>query len=314
MPSRFLTHPELFPARLAGEPWGEESVTLDLPGGRFRVTGLSRDQALSLSDRFDMGEGRRAKEDGENTASDPQTADREQRISDSANKRISELAIFRAAPSDFVAVDTRGWSYDLDLDGAAIAGMNLMARLGVARSAIWTCATGRDEFWGVVENVLRPLVARRLLAGNGLLVHSSAVVLDGRAFLLAGGSGAGKSTLAAMALQAGHAVMSDDLNAVVGDEIVPLPFSGDLSREVLCATPSPLHAVVALEQGTHDGVRPLSRAQAVSLLVRCAPYVNRDAALGEVLFDRAQAIACGARTAVLTFRRDGDVWPILAAL
>lgn len=306
-PSRFLTHPELFPARMAGEPWGEENVTLDLPGGPFRVSGLSSDQAFSLADRFDKGEGRRAEENGE-------SAIRERRISDSANERTIEIAIFRAAPTDFRTIDTRGWSYDLDLDGPSIAGMNLMARFSAERAAIWTSVTSRDEFWGVVENVLRPLVARRLLAGDGLLVHSAAVVLDGRAFLLAGASGAGKSTLATLALQAGHAVMSDDLNAVVGDEIVPLPFSGDLSRDVLCTAPAPLHAVVALEQGLHDGVRLLSRAEAVSLLVRCAPYINRDAALGERLLDRAQTIARAARTVALTFRRDGDVWPILAAL
>jgi hypothetical protein len=308
MPSRFLTHPELFPARMAGEPWGDESVTLDLPGGPFLVSGLSPDQALSLSDRFDKGEGRRAKENRDIAPGDERLATSDPRSA------TTEIAIFRAAPTDFVTVDTRGWSYDLDVDGPAIAGMNLMARLGAERAAIWTSAVGRDEFWGVVENVLRPLVARRLLAGNGLLVHSAAVVIDGRAFLLAGASGMGKSTLAAMALQAGHAVMSDDLNAVVGSEIVPLPFSGDLSLDLLCKTAAPLHAVVALEQGTHDAVRPLSRAQAVSLLVRCAPYVNRDAELGEALLDRAYAIARAARTAMLTFRRDGAVWPILAAL
>jgi hypothetical protein len=301
MPSRFLTHPELFPARMAGEPWGDESVTLNLPGGPYRVTGLSCDQALSVSDRFRKGEGRRTKENGESAASDPRPA-------------TSEITIFRASPTDFRTIDTRGWSYDLDIDGPSIAGMNLMARLGAERAAIWTSAAGREAFWGVLENVLRPLVARRLLAGDGVLVHSSAVVLGGRAFLLAGPSGAGKSTLAALALQAGHEVMSDDLNAVAGNEIVPLPFAGDLSPDVLCTTPAPLHAVVALEQGTHDGVRALSRAEAVSLLVRCAPYVNRDAALGEALLDRAHTIARRAKTAVLTFRRDGDVWPILAAL
>jgi hypothetical protein len=313
MASRFLTHPELFPARMAGEPWGEESVTLDLPGGPYAISGLSPDQRASLEDRFAIRGELLSNSEARSAISDPRISDPRSANSD-RRPAISEIALFRAAPSDFVTVDTRGWSYDLDIDGPAIAGMNLMARVGAEQAAIWTCAAGRDEFWGVVENVLRPLVARRLLAGDGLLVHSSAVVLDGRAFLLAGASGAGKSTLAAMALQAGHAVMSDDLNAVIGTEVVPLPFSGDLSRDVLCTTAAPLHAVVALEQGTHDDVRPLSRAQAVSLLVRCAPYVNRDAALGEALLDRAQAIASAAQTAVLTFRRDGEVWPILAAL
>jgi hypothetical protein len=284
--SRFLTQPELFPARLAGEPWGEESVTLDLPGGPFAIRGLSAEQRDSLLDRFDAGAGRPA----------------------------YELAVFRAAPSDFVVVDTRGWEYDLDIDGPAIAGLNLMARLGSDRGAIWTSATSREELWGVVENVLRPLVARRLLSGSGLLVHSAAVVLEGRAFLFAGQSGAGKSTMAAMALRAGHEVLSDDLNAVVGSDVVPLPFTGDLLPSVLRRRPAPLQAIVALEKGTRDGVRALSRAAAGALLVRSAPYVNRDPAFGETLLDRAYELAASTPTYTLTFRRDGEVWPILATL
>jgi hypothetical protein len=284
--SRFLTQPELFPARLAGEPWGEHGVTLDLPGGPFAIRGLSADQRESLLDRFDAGMGRPA----------------------------YELAIFRAAASDFTTIDTRGWEYDLDIDGPAIAGMNLMARLGSDRGALWTSATSRDEFWGVVENVLRPLVARRLLAGGGLLVHSAAVVLEGRAFLFAGQSGAGKSTMAAMALRAGHEVLSDDLNAVLGGEVLPLPFTGDLSPEALRRSPAPLHAIVALEKGTGDGIRELSKAAAGSLLVRSAPYVNRDPVLGEGLLERAHELARSTPTFTLTFRREGEVWPILARL
>ena len=55
--SRFLAQPELFPARLAGEPWGTESVTLDLPGGPFAILGLSAEQRDSLLDRFEAGSG-----------------------------------------------------------------------------------------------------------------------------------------------------------------------------------------------------------------------------------------------------------------
>ena len=170
------------------------------------------------------------------------------------------------------------------------------------------------RIWGVVENVLRPLVARRLIFGGGLLVHSAAVVLEERAFLFAGPSGAGKSTMAAMALRAGHEVLSDDLNAVVGADVVPLPFTGDLSPEALRRNPAPLRAIVALEKGAHDGIRELSKAAAGALLVRSAPYVNRDPAFGEPLLERAHALAASTPTYTLTFRRDGEVWPILAKL
>lgn len=285
--SRFLTSPSMFPARLAGEPWGAHRVTLDLPGGPFVITGISEAQALSLGDRYQRR--------------------------DAPPSIPFEIAVFRAAPSDFKTIDTRGWEYELEIDGEAIAGMDLMARLGPERAAIWTTVTARDAFWGVVENVLRPLLARRLLAGRALLVHSASVVVDGRGFLFAGMSGDGKSTIAAMALAAGHEVLSDDLNAVGDGEILPLPFTGDLPSAAVRNTAAPLHAIVALEKGSHDAMRPLSTTKSTSLLVRCAPYVNRDPAFGDALLDRAHELAVSARTGVLTFRKDGNPWPILTA-
>ena len=83
---------------------------------------------------------------------------------------------------------------------------------------------------------------------------------------------------------------------------------------MLRTAPAPLRGIVALEQGEREAARPLSRAEAVSLLARCAPYVNRDAGCADALLERAHELARTARTAALTFRRDGDGWPILAAL
>ena len=282
----FLTHPELFPARIAGEPWGSGRFVLDLPGGPFVVTGLSAEQEASLGDRFERG---------------------------TAHGSEIPVAVFRAAPSDFRAIDTRGWDYALELEGPAVAGMNLMARLHEERAAIWTCAGDRAAFWGVVENVLRPFVARRLLGAGGLLVHSAAIVIEGRGFLFPGASGSGKSTLAAMALAAGYGVLSDDLNAVLAGALQPLPFAGDLAPDALRRTPAPLHAIVSIEKGAADSVRPMSRAAAVALLVRSASYINRDRDAGDLLLDRAEELAGAATTLALTFRLGGEVWPILTA-
>jgi hypothetical protein len=288
---RFLNHAALFPARFAGEPWGESRITIDLPGGPFAIRGISEEQRASLRDRFETRDG------------------------DSAETGLAyPLQMFRAAPSDFLPIDTRGWEYELELRGAAIAGMNLMARIEEDRGAIWTSIADRESFRGVVENVLRPLVARRLLASGGLLVHSAALVIGDRGLLFVGPSGAGKSTLAGMALDHGHGVLSDDLNAIAGSQLVPLPFTGDLPHDMRCRIPATLHAIIALEKGSSEHLRELSPAAAAALLIRSAPYVNVDATLSESLLARAHALVHEVRTAVLTFRRDGDVWPILASL
>jgi len=287
---RFLAAPELFPARYSGERWGEETFALDLPGGPYRVTGLTPEQRASLGERF----------------------------RESREPAAIELVVFRAPESDFLAIDTRGWEYSLDILGTAIAGMRLMARLDGTRAALWTPADDREHFPGIFENVLRPLVAMRLLATGGLLVHSAAVIVGDRAILFPGTSGSGKSTIARMALDAGHAVLSDDLNAVVRDgdgfRLVPLPFTGDLTRDEITDRTAPLAAIAGLEKGGVESVRAMSRAEAVSLLVRCSPYVNRDPEGAELLLDRAAELARAARHGILTFRRDGLDWPILERL
>jgi hypothetical protein len=189
--------------------------------------------------------------------------------------------------------------------------MRVMARVDGARAGIWTPVEEPEECVGVVENVLRPLLAARLLATGGLLVHSAAI--DG--YLFAGRSGAGKSTIARLGLEAGQPVLSDDLNAVVPDErgfaLAPLPFTGDLDASEVSNQRTRLRAVMGLEKGEREELRAMSLAEAVSLLVRCAPYVNQDARRMPLLLDRASEIAGGTRRGVLTFRRDGHVWPIL---
>jgi hypothetical protein len=286
---RFLVAPELFPARYSGERWGEETFTIDLPGGPYRATGLTTDQRASLANRF----------------------------TESREPAVLEIPLFRAPESDFHAIDTRGWEYSLDFEGTAIAGIRLMARIDAQRAAIWTPAADREHFPGIFENVLRPLVAMRLLAAGGLLVHSAAVILADRAILFPGPSGSGKSTLSRLALDAKHEVLSDDLNAVVrageGFRLVPLPFTGDLTRDEIAKRAAPLRAIIRLEKGGTEAFRPLSRAEAVSLIVRSSPYVNRDPELAELLLDRAAELVRAVAVGVLTFRREGDAWPILAA-
>lgn len=288
----FLREPDLFPARIAGETWGTDRCDLELAGELFRIDGLSASQLQSLADRY----GPRL-----HAASETNVA--------------ATLQMFRAPASDFLEIDTRGWEYWVDLQwsdsGFTLSGMRVMARVDETRAGIWTCVDDPAELSGVVENVLRPLLAARLLANGGLLVHSAAV--DG--YLFAGRSGAGKSTIARLGLKAGLPVLSDDLNAIIPSErgfaLAPLPFTGDLEEHDVSNTLVPLRAILGLEHADDESVRPMTVAETVSLLVRCAPYVNQDPRRMQLLLERASEIAVSAAHGIVAFRPDGHVWPIL---
>ena len=51
--------------------------------------------------------------------------------------------------------------------------------------------------------------------------------------------------------------------------------------------------MLGLEKGDIEGADPLTLAETVSLLVRCAPYVNQDPHRMPLLLDRAAEIAAG---------------------
>lgn len=290
--TEFLREPALFPARIAGETWGSDRCDIELAGERFRIEGLSSSQLAGLAERY----GSRLHEP-------------------SSDDAAAVLQMFRAPASDFVEIDTRGWEYSVNIEwsetGFSLSGLRVMARVNLGQAGIWTCVDDPGELIGVVENVLRPLLAARLLATGGLLVHSASI--DG--YLFAGRSGAGKSTISRLALEAGLPVLSDDLNALVADgngfALAPLPFTGDLEASDVSNERTPLRAVMGLEKGEVESVRAMSLAETVSLLVRCAPYVNQDGLRMPLLIDRASEIAAGTTRGVLTFRRDGHVWPIL---
>ncbi len=69
-----------------------------------------------------------------------------------------------------------------------------------------------------LEHTLVDQVLPRLMAQQGeLMVHASALAIDGRHVLFVGQSGCGKSTLAGLLRRLGHAVLSDDCVQLVPD-------------------------------------------------------------------------------------------------
>ena len=84
---------------------------------------------------------------------------------------------------------------------------------------------------GVEESVLRlfilgPALAVLLHQRGRLVLHGSAVALDGGAVVFLGGPGWGKSTLAAALYARGHGILADDVTAVDADAGRPMVFPG----------------------------------------------------------------------------------------
>lgn len=296
---RFLAQPDLFPARPSGEAWGPRVAVLDLPGGPYRFTGLSEAQAAIVGERF---AGRR--------------------LPDSVPGAVA-AAVFRAAPTDFLTFDTRGWEYALDTDFAAdsvrLAGIAIAARLDwrpALAGALWTPDGGEELFAGIFENFFRVLAAYRLLETGGAILHSAGVVRGGGAFLFLGRSGAGKTTISRLSEARGATVLSDDMNALVLDggrpAVAALPFTGDLGDRGSAPSRHPLHALVRLEKAAEDGLLPLSRAEAAACLFACSPFVNADPHRREALFGNLLELADAAAGGwALRFSLAGGFWSIL---
>ncbi len=301
--ARFLANPDLFPARRSGEPWGDREVVLDLPGGPYRFSGLSADQEEGVMERF--GALRLA-----GLASVPGGV---------------ESRVFRAFDVDFREIDVRGWEYGLDLDAGPaslrIAGLDLLGRLDwrpQIAGALWTSVGKGDRFPGIFENFCRLLVAYRLHEMGGAVIHGAGLVDRGEGLLFAGPSGAGKSTTSRMGLERGLTVLSDDLNALLPPDesgavrLAGLPFTGDLGRgEEDGRTVYPLRGLYRLEKDPEDSLRPLSRAEALALLLACSPFVNADphrrGALLSTLLNLVERIPAFA----LRFSLGGGMWDIL---
>jgi hypothetical protein len=166
-------------------------------------------------------------------------------------------------------------------------------------------------------NLLRAALAWSLPSRGGALVHAAAVVLEGRAFALAGPEGSGKSTWSRIAEQGGARVVSDDL----------ILLDPDGSRFALLGAPFrsthvapfrsgrwPLAALLFPRHGAEPALVPvpplLARARIVANLPFVAEAIERDERVERVVHRLAGATRC----MELTFAPDGRYLALLRAL
>ena len=110
-----------------------------------------------------------------------------------------------------------------------------------------------------------------LIHHDGILLHSSAVILDGKAYLFSANSGTGKSTHTALWLKAfpGAEILNDDKPAIRflndGIYVYGTPWSGktdlNLNKKV------PLQGIAFLERGTENVISPMHSMKALENLL-----------------------------------------------
>lgn len=112
------------------------------------------------------------------------------------------------------------------------------------------------------------LISRLLSRDGGVLLHSSAALLDDGALLFIGHSGAGKSTIAEIAEQSGAVALSDDRTIVMLRHDEPVawgtPWHGSFPRTA--ATSAPVRGLFLLKQDQIDRIATVSPSRALKEL------------------------------------------------
>jgi hypothetical protein len=167
---------------------------------------------------------------------------------------------------------------------------------------------GANERFGV-ETAIKYLLAARLAAEGGLLVHGVALADDERAALFTGPSGAGKSTLAALGQQAGFEVLADELVAVwpapPGYRVFGTPWNVGRPDSAILVGVATLHHAEAPRLSRQPATNVL-RVLSENVLLPDVTPEGKQAAF------RAQAgLVSGTQSWQFEFSRTGDIGEIL---
>ena len=162
------------------------------------------------------------------------------------------------------------------------------------RKAVFTVDTSAPTAGTVISSLSRALFAQIVLLHDGISVHSSCVVRDGKAYMFLGRSGTGKSTHSRLWIEAfpGTELLNDDNPAVRilpdGPRVFGTPWSGktDCWRNLS----APLCGIVRLRQAPFDSFEPLDGIQAFSEVYPGCSVLRSDAFLHERLCDNLEML------------------------
>ena len=185
------------------------------------------------------------------------------------------------------------------------------------RKAVFTVDTSAPTAGVVISSLLRALFAQIVLLHDGISVHSSCVVRDGKAYMFLGRSGTGKSTHSRLWIEAfpGTELLNDDNPAVRilpdGPRVFGTPWSGktDCWRNLS----APLCGIVRLRQAPFDSFEPLDGIQAFSEVYPGCSVLRSDAFLHERLCDNLEMLCSLVRVGRMACLPDLEAARICAA-
>ncbi len=189
------------------------------------------------------------------------------------------------------------------------------ARLHLASGrAVAALAPGPDaHIPGEVENLLRILSSAYLVGDEAFLLHSSAVVTPSGAYVFVGHSGAGKSTSALMFQEAGHPVLSDDLNILCRRkgrwEVQASPFLSEVKR-VLPGRHS-IRALYFLFQDRENFIGEPTAASRMAYIYSNLVVVNGIPGLAPGIFTLLGDLDRSVPIRALHFKKDKELVPWL---
>lgn len=194
-------------------------------------------------------------------------------------------------------------------EGRAVVGREGAAAIRLKRDL------GEREFFTLV-NLLRACLAWRLPGRGGMLLHAAGLIVEGRAFLLAGPEDSGKSTWAGAGEQGGARVLSDDLVLIddAGERLEALgsPFR---STHRMLTGPGrwPLAGILFPAHGSPAALAPVESLLAAARLTANLPFIAEGVGRDERIDALIERVTGEIRCAELTFAPEPSFLGLLRA-
>lgn len=143
----------------------------------------------------------------------------------------------------------------------------------------------KEEF--LENNAIHILVADKLVEYNVLMLHGSALSMNGEGIIFTAKSGTGKSTHARLWREVFGAkvqMINDDKPMIRIDEMKVYGTPWDGKHHLSTNTSVPVKAIVKIERAIENNIEPISIKEAMDLLMK-QTYISRDPAKNVLILD-----------------------------